>query len=85
MTSEQKFSIKNGRFPHSWFSNVRVALWLQRSYTSLTLPFAMVCFILPFKLKPKRTYHRHYANATLNVPPRLFSTTFDKIVGFEPT
>ena len=36
-----------GRFPHSWYSNVRVALWLQRSYTSLTLPFAMVCFILP--------------------------------------
>ena len=33
-----------GRFPHSWYSNVRVALWLQRSYTSLTLPVAMVCY-----------------------------------------
>lgn len=36
-----------GRFPQSWYSNVRVALWLQRSYTSLTLLVAMVCFILP--------------------------------------
>jgi hypothetical protein len=61
-----------GRFPQSWYSNVRVALWLQRSYTSLTLPFAMVCFILPFEsgggLITDTTL-----NATLNVPPRLFS------------
>lgn len=66
MTSEQKFSIKNGRFPQSWCSNVRVALWLQRSYTSLTLPVAMVCFILPKGVLGLTTDTT--LNATLNVP-----------------
>lgn len=38
MTSEQKFSIKNGRFPQSWCSNTRI---IAISLTCLTIRYGL--------------------------------------------